>query len=149
MKEVVMKSIRRYVLLPVILCSFAFVLTSCEEVNIGFEIGNNTNSYREATDFLCSRVWIDEWVDDYGSRHRQELRFDYNNLGQDYIMIVDRRGNIQEYTYNFVWDWFNSNYTSLRLKYGYDDYSYMDNMYMRNNMIECLLDGELVRFYGR
>lgn len=137
------------ILFLMVLSSFALVLTSCEYIGIGIEIGNNTNNYKEVTDYLCSRVWIDEWIDSNGNSHRQELRFDYNNLGQDYLMIVDRRGNVQEYTYNFVWDWYNANYTSLRLKYAPGDYSYMDNMYMGNNRIECLFNGEPAYFYGR
>ena len=136
-------------LFMVLLSSFGLVFTSCEPLNIGIEIGNNTNDYKEATEYLCSRVWVDEWIDSYGSTHRQELRFDYTNIGQDYIMIVDHRGNVQEYTYNFVWDWFNVNYTSLRLKYAPGDYSYMDNMYMGSNVIKCLFDGEPAHFIGR
>lgn len=146
--EVFMKIYKKIIILSIIIPSCLFVFTSCERLSIGFEIGNNTDSYREATEFICSRVWVDDWVDSDGNSRHQELRFAYNNVGQDYIRVIDRRGNIQEYTYNFVWDWFSANYTSLRLKYS-NGVSYMDNMYMGNNVIECLFDGEPVTFYGR
>ena len=72
-----------------------------------------------------------------------------NNTGEDYLYTQDRHGYIQESVYNFTWDWFNSMYTSIRLTYGPGDYSYMDNISMGGNRLNCLLDGQPVYFVGK
>lgn len=133
----------------VIVFVLTVTLVSCEYVGIGIEIGNSTNNYHEATSYLCSRTWVEEWNDSYGNFHRQELRFYSNNTGEDYTLSVDNRGFRQEFTYTFLWDWYDANYTSLRLKYGANDYSYMDNIIMDGNRLNCLLDGYPAYFYGK
>ena len=69
----------------------------------------------------------------------------------DYLCIFtqDRYGYIQESRYTFVWDWYNSIYTSIRMKYGTRDYSYMENISIGGNRLNCLLDGEPVYFEGK
>lgn len=129
------------------LITFAFAFQACDYV--GVEIGVGTDAYRENTDYLCSRPWSDEWYDDYGTYYYQELRFYGNNTGEDYLYTQDRHGYIQESMYNFTWDWFNSMYTSIRLTYGPGDYSYMDNISMGGNRLNCLLDGQPVYFIGK
>ena len=114
----------KYKLYPLIaVMALALSLTSCEHVGIGIEFGNTTNSYHEATGYLCSRPWSDEWYDDYGVYHYQELIFFPDNTGEDYMLTRDRYGYVQESSYTFVWDWYNSIYTSIRMKYGQRDYS--------------------------
>lgn len=145
MIDIDMKIERIILLLAMSLSVFMF--TSCEDVNIDLEIGNNTDRYREATNYLCSRVWVEEWIDDKDELHRQELRFDYNNTGLDYVRIIDRRGNVHEFSKRFVWDWFNANFSSIRLDYG-DGFSYMDNIIMRRNRLKCLFDSYPATFFG-
>ncbi len=129
--------------------SLSFMTTSCDFVGIGIEVGNGTNDYRETTSYLCSRVWIDEWEDDYGVYHYQELRFYTNNTGEDYTYTQDRHGYKKETSYSFTWDWYDAMYTSLRLKYGPGDFSYMENIRMGNNRLDCLYDGYPAYFYGK
>lgn len=76
------------------------------------------------------------------------LRFYTNGTGEDFIRIQDARGRWEEYTYTFTWDWYDAFYTSIRLNYGRDDYSYMDNIRLGEGRMECLLDGAAVCFYS-
>ena len=75
------------------LLAMTLAFTSCEYVGLGIEFGNGTNNYHERTDYLCSRVWVDEWYDDYDVYHYQELRFYPDNTGEDYLYTQDRYGN--------------------------------------------------------
>ena len=43
------------------LLAMTLAFTSCEYVGLGIEFGNGSYDYRERTDYLCSRVWVDEW----------------------------------------------------------------------------------------
>ena len=143
-----MKKLCKIIAFSALISIFPFLFSSCDYIGVGIELGNGTNNYREATYYLCSRTWVEEWTDNNGDFHRQELRFYDNNTGEDYVLTVDNRGFRQEYSYTFVWDWYDAYYTSLRLKYGAKDYSYMDNMMMSSNRLECLLDGYPAYFYG-
>lgn len=143
-----MKNLYKIIALGALISVFPILFSSCEYIGIGIELGNGTNNYREATYYLCSRTWVEEWTDNYGDFHRQELRFYNNNTGEDYVLTVDKHGYRQETSYTFLWDWYDANYTSLRLKYGANDYSYMDNIFMGNNRLDCLLDGYPAYFYG-
>lgn len=142
-----MKKFKLYLLLA--FAALIIPLTSCEHVGIGVEFGNGSNSYYEMTDYLCSRPWVDEWYDNNGTYYRQELNFYPDNVGNDYIFTQDRYGYIQESRYTFVWDWYNSIYTSIRMKYGTRDYSYMENISIGGNRLNCLLNGEPVYFEGK
>ena len=143
-----MKKLCKFIAFGALISVFPILFSSCEYIGIGIELGNGTNNYREATYYLCSRTWVEEWTDNYGDFHRQELRFYNNNTGEDYVLTVDKHGYRQETSYTFLWDWYDANYTSLRLKYGANDYSYMDNIFMGNNSLDCLLDGYPAYFYG-
>ena len=74
------------------LLAMTLAFTSCEYVGLGIEFGNGSYDYRERTDYLCSRVWVDEWYDDYDVYHYQELRFYPDNTGEDYLYTQDRGG---------------------------------------------------------
>ncbi|MCF2592831.1 hypothetical protein I6E11_03230 [Bacteroides caecigallinarum] len=143
-----MRNLCKVIAFGIIISLFPILFSSCEYVGIGIELGNGTNNYRESTYYLCSRTWVEEWTDNKGDFHRQEIRFYDNNVGEDYVLTVDRHGFRKESSYTFVWDWYDANYTSLRLKYGTNDYSYMNNIFMGNNRLECLLDGYSACFYG-
>lgn len=143
-----MKKLCKVIAFSALISIFPFLFSSCDYIGVGIELGNGTNNYREATYYLCSRTWVEEWTDNNGDFRRQELRFYDNNTGEDYVLTVDNRGFRQEYSYTFVWDWYDAYYTSLRLKYGANDYSYMDNISMNTNRLECLLDGYPAYFYG-
>lgn len=130
------------------LLAMTLAFTSCEYVGLGVEFGNGTNNYRERTDYLCSRIWTDEWYDDYDTYYYQELRFYPDNTGEDYLYKQDRYGNREESILRFAWDWWNVSYTSLRLTYR-DGYSYMDNIQMGGNQLNCLFDNYPAYFTGK
>ena len=135
----------RMLLIPVL----SLMLNACDYVGFGLEFGTGSNNYREATDYLCSYIWTDEWTDDYGTYYYQEIRFYTDGKGEDYIASEDRFGFRQETRYAFAWDWWDAFYTSLRLTYGKGDYSYMENMRMERGRMECLYDGVPAYFTGR
>lgn len=144
-----MKTARQYLLKFAALAAMTFILSSCEYVGFGLEFGNSTNDYHETTGYLCSRPWVEEWYDDYGNLCYQELRFYSDNTGEDYMYTVDKYGYSRETRYTFAWDWYNAIYTSIRLSYGGRDFSYMDNISMGGNQLNCLLDGYPAYFRGR
>lgn len=47
-------------------------LSSCEEEDM-------------QTDYLCSRIWTDEWTDEYGTYYYQEISFYPDYTGKDYV----------------------------------------------------------------
>ena len=87
-----MKTIKRKFYYIAAVLSLIFTLSSCEYVGLGIEIGNGTNSYHESTDYLCSRIWTDEWTDEYGVYYYQEICFYPNNTGVDYLYSQDATG---------------------------------------------------------
>lgn len=141
-----MKTHAKNIFFTIFLC-VSFIFTSCEG-GIDIEIGNWSDDYREATYYLCNRVWTDEWYDNHDTYCYQELYFYSNNTGVDYLYTEDRFGNIQESTYHFTWDWWDSFYTSIRLDYG-DSFAYMENIRMNRNHLDCILNGYPVSFIGR
>ncbi|OUN79492.1 hypothetical protein [Bacteroides sp. An51A] len=130
------------------LTAMVLTLASCEYAGIGIEFGNGTNSYRECTDYLCSRTWVEEWYDEYDTYYYQELRFYPDNTGTDYLYQEDRYGNQNESTMHFGWDWWNVSYTSIRIDYR-NGYSYMDNIQMGGNQLNCLFDNYPAYFTGK
>lgn len=130
------------------LTAMVLTLASCEYAGIGIEFGNGTNSYRECTDYLCSRTWVEEWYDEYDTYYYQELRFYPDNTGTDYLYQEDRYGNRNESTMHFGWDWWNVSYTSIRIDYR-NGYSYMDNIQMGGNQLNCLFDNYPAYFTGK
>ena len=148
-----MKTTRRKFYYIVAILSLIVTLSSCEYVGLGIEFGNGPGDYRETTDYLCSRTWTDEWTDDYGIYYYQELRFYPDNTGIDYLYseedkpiqptkCVRLRLQSAQATQH------PSSYTSLRLNYG-SRYSYMDNIQMGGNQLNCLLDNYPAYFIGK
>ena len=75
-----MKNLSKVIAFSALISVFPILFSSCEYVGIGIELGNGTNNYHEATYYLCSRTWVEEWTDNNGDFHRQELRFYDNNI---------------------------------------------------------------------
>ena len=141
------KIVRMLKLLPVLIMAITF--TSCDDVIVDVELDGHSSEYVYHTDYLCSRVWVDEWHDDYGVFYHQELRFFNDHCGEDFMYTEDRWGKRTETSYTFVWDWRNSRYNSIRLKYAPGDYSYMEHISMGGNELTCLFDGQEAYFTGR
>ena len=135
-------------LLPVVM--MAFTLGACDDLEIDIEIEDQTeSSVHYNTEYLTSRVWVDEWTDDDGIFYHQELCFYRNRVGTDYLYSEDRWGNCKESSYKFSWDWRNPRCTEIRMKYGPGDYSYMEHIMMGGNKLDCLLDGQPAYFIGK
>ena len=134
-------------LLPIVM--MAFTLSSCEGVVIDVEVDDPASNVDYSTEYLTSRVWVDEWTDDKGVFYHQELSFYSNRLGTDYMYTEDEWGYTTEYAYDFSWDWRNPRCTEIRMKYGPGDYSYMERIVMGGNKLDCLLDGQRDYFIGK
>lgn len=134
-------------LMPILM--MAFTLSSCEGVIVDIEVDDPVTNVDYSTDYITSRVWVDEWTDSNGVFYHQELRFYRNHIGSDYIYTEDHLGYTTEASYNFSWDWRNARCTEIRMKYGPADYSYMEDIIMGGNKLDCLIDGQRAYFVGK
>ena len=57
----------------------------------------------------------------------------------------------KQYEYNFRWSWENYAQTSIRMSYGPNDVSYLDDVYIGGNRLSGYLDGRnnFVEFQGK
>ena len=133
--------------LPIVV--MALTLSSCEEVQLDVDLDNGSSYVDYSTDYLTSRVWVDEWEDEEGMLYHQELTFYPDRVGTDYMYTEDPWGYRTESSYNFYWSWKNSRCTTIKLKYGPGDYSYMEQISMGGNRLDCLFDGQRAYFKGR
>lgn len=120
--------------------------TSCEvELRPWYEDEYCGNNY-EDTRMLCSRTWEESWFEN-GTRYTQRLDFYDNRTGKDYLRIERRDGYITEDVYYFDWNWDGKN--CIRMEYGYDDISYLERIWIRDNTLTGYLDNVEVCFKGR
>ena len=123
-------------------CSIALIFTlattfySCEP--------EDPRDRYEQTDYLCSRRWADEWIEN-GVRYYQEFTFYGNYTGREYVYQEDVTGRRSESTYSFDWDW--NGHSSIYLRYT-NGSSYMNHISLGGNELYCVLNGEQVTFRG-
>ena len=112
-------------LMAILMVSF----TSCEvEIDSFYDDDNNGAGYYNRSADLCSRTWV--------SFYR----------GMEYP-----NGTVEQYEYNFRWNWENYAQTSIRMSYGPNDVSYLDDVYIGGNRLSGYLDGRnnFVEFQGK
>ena len=112
-------------------------LTSCEvEIDSFYDDDNNGPGYYNRSADLCSR---------------QELDFFLDRTGIDYIRVEYPDGYVEEFEYKFRWSWENFAQTSIRMSYGPNDVSYLDDVYIGGNRLSGYLDGRnnFVEYQGR
>ena len=103
-------------------------LTSCEiEIDDFYDDDNIGGSYYNKSLDLCSRPWADTF---YLDRH-----------GEDYIRVEYPNGRYSESVYSFTWNWEDRSQYSLRMVYGPGDVSYLDDVWIRGNVLSGYLDG--------
>ena len=115
-------------LMAILMVSF----TSCEvEIDSFYDDDNNGAGYYNRSADLCSRTWVSFYRDMDGNYCRQELDFFLE--------------------YNFRWSWENYAQTSIRMSYGPNDVSYLDDVYIGGNRLSGYLDGRnnFVEFQGK
>lgn len=73
-----------------------------------------------------------------------------DRTGIDYIRVEYPNGTVEQYEYNFRWSWENYAQTSIRMSYGPNDVSYLDDVYIGGNRLSGYLDGRnnFVEFQG-
>ena len=125
-------------------------LTSCE-VEIDSFYDDADGGYYDYSAALCSRTWVDNYRDLDGNACHQELDFYSDRTGVDYIEVRYPNGRVQTFEYSFRWTWNNSAQTSLRMDYGYNDVSYLDDVYIGGNTLSGYLNGRnnFVEYLGR
>ena len=59
--------------------------------------------------------------------------------------------DVETFEYNFRWNWENYAQTSIRMDYGRNDVSYLDDVYIGGNRLSGYLDGRnnFVEYTGR
>ena len=99
-------------------------LTSCEiEIDDFYDDDNIGGSYYNKSLDLCSRTWADTFH------------------GEDYIRVEYPNGRYSESVYSFTWNWEDRSQYSLRMVYGPGDVSYLDDVWIRGNVLSGYLDG--------
>ena len=95
--------------------------------------------------------WVSFYRDMDGNYCRQELDFFLDRTGIDYIRVEYPNGTVEQYEYNFRWNWENYAQTSIRMSYGPNDVSYLDDVYIGGNRLSGYLDGRnnFVEFQGK
>ena len=127
-------------------------LVSCEvEIDSFYDDDNIGGGYYARSSELCSRTWVSYYWDMDGNRCRQELDFFLDRTGIDYIRVEYPNGIVDEYEYGFRWSWENYAQTSIRMSYGPNDVSYLDDVYLGGNRLTGYLDrrNNYVEFMGR
>lgn len=127
-------------------------LTSCEvEIDSFYDDDNYGGTYYSRSSDLCSRTWVSYYYDANGNRCRQELNFYLDRTGVDYIRVEYPRGKVEEFEYYFNWSWENYAQTSIRMAYGRDDVSFLDDVWIGGNRLSGYLDGRnnFVEYQGR
>ena len=135
-------------LMAILMVSF----TSCEvEIDSFYDDDNNGTGYYNRSADLCSRTWVSFYRDMDGNYCRQELDFFLDRTGIDYIRVEYPDGYVEEFEYKFRWSWENYAQTSIRMSYGPNDVSYLDDVYIGGNRLSGYLDGRnnFVEFQGK
>lgn len=137
MKTITFKHLK-LTLLAIAMMSFA----SCE-VEIGgfWDHDDYSPGYYEKSNALCSRTWVDDYIDADGNKCHQELDFYLDRTGVDYIVMVYPDGGVYRNEYRFRWNWENYGQTALRMVYGAGDYSILDRVLISGNVLSGYLDG--------
>ena len=125
-------------LMAVLMISF----TSCEvEIDSFYDDDNISGGYYNRSVDLCSRTWASSYWDIDGNYCRQELDFFLDRTGIDYIRVKYPNGYVEEFEYKFRWSWDNYAQTSIRMSYGPNDVSYLDDVYIGVYRLSGYLDG--------
>ena len=121
-------------------------LSACE-VEIGgfWDDDNIGGDYYNRSRDLCSRTWVRSYYDIDGNYCYLDRK------GVDFIRIEYRNGGVYENEYRFKWNWENAAQTSIRMRYGSNDESYLDDVQIWSNRLTGYLDGwdNYVVYQGR
>ena len=127
-------------------------LSACE-VEIGgfWDDDNIGGDYYNRSRDLCSRTWVRSYYDIDGNYCWQEVDYYLDRKGVDFFRIEYRNGGVYENEYRFKWNWENAAQTSIRMRYGSNDESYLDDVQIWSNRLTGYLDGwdNYVVYQGR
>ena len=129
-----------------LLMVITFSLTACT-------INNGDEPYLNTTDGLCSKTWVETYITTNNLYCTHKLSFAYNGAGLETFVYnnLDINGNplnaiVKAESYNFNWDWYNSNNECLVLDYGNNTVLYFENVLVRNDYLSGKFEGDNVAF---
>ncbi|KAA6323322.1 hypothetical protein EZS27_027229 [termite gut metagenome] len=143
-----MKLLNKVVLLGAIVMG----VSSCE-------INNIDDSFRNNDERLCNGFWERNYIIDDDEFCTQQLEFRAVSTRRTGTEVFeyrrkDRDGNwtdvpYRKVSYNFYWEWANSDREGIIIDHSVDGTLYFDNVWVRINYLSGNLDGEEVTFYKR
>lgn len=117
------------ILLITTICSFS----SCDE-------DPYIDPYQTAMDNLCIPVWLDEYVTNDGRDCEQELVFNYNFTGYEYLTYYYPSGATQEERIPFTWEWDGRYTDALYINYPDRDGIWLEDIRFGYNTMTCFYD---------
>lgn len=125
-----------------LLCLLFTGLSSCDDDPY------DSRTAEEATYALCSATWVDYFVTDDGLDCEQQLRFYANGEGEDYRIYYYPNGREQTENVPFYWGWEPGNYyfDALSIDYPNGETTYLEDIWISGNRLDCLYNGEQVSF---
>lgn len=98
---------------------------------------------------LCGYTWMVEW-EEMEELYSHTLKYGSDGSGQEVFQVSRlENGKWKPYNtniYHFSWKWM-SDMEGLFMQYGPNDFSYFDNVWVRENYLSGTLDGEDILFY--
>lgn len=118
-------------------------MTSCEVAIVGGhdDYGYADGAYNSRTHLLTARTWVSFYIDGQGNSCRQELDFYKNREGVEWLRVEYPNGYVRTFEHRFRWEWDNLAQTSLRMAYGANDVSFLDEVSLNYNRLSGFLDG--------
>lgn len=124
-------------------------LVVCTALLYGCEISGSLGPVDEgvANDALCKYSWQMSYTDFDDAYISWRFIFYTNGEGEE---IISRSlfGQTTSQEYWFDWYWSSDSYTSLCLEYGANDVSYMDQIFIMDNELTCVMNDATLVFYG-
>lgn len=117
-------------------------LGSCEEGPYDERFGE------DATYALCRATWVDYFETEDGLDCEQQLHFYPNGEGEDIRIYYYPNGREQHENVPFYWDWEPGNYyfDALWMDYPNGERTWLEEIWISGNRMDCVYNGEHVSF---
>lgn len=116
----------------------------------GCEISGSSGPENEevAGKALCKYCWYMNYTDFDNAAIKLQINFDADGKGWE-VMSRSLLGQTDSREYEFTWYWVSDTYTSVCLEYGKNNVSYMDDIFITDDALTCVREGNSLVFYGR
>lgn len=127
-----------------------FILVICAVWLYGCEIcgSNGPESEEVASEALCKYWWYMNYTDFDNATIKLQLHFSLDGKGRE---IISRSifGQTDSREYEFTWYWVSDAYASICMKYGENNVSYIEEIFITDDVLTCFREGNRLTFYGR